>query len=317
MRKSYDGLLDESNFFSEATEKFVRLVGKLQSSEMLNREHGDVERMLHTEGLEVMRLMYQAHLDNRTEVEVLRDSVKGSDGVSRTHRRKNVVKKVSTLFGAVEVRRVSYSSTIGGALYPMDKSLNLGPTKYSHGLCHRVVVEASKSSFDECVHSLKSTTGGHVPKRQCEQIVSRAARDFEDYYQNTAEVADQKKSNLLVLTMDSKGIVMRTEDLRPATKKAAQCQPKTKARLSPGEKKNRKRMATTAAVYSVNPMIRKPEEIMDSDAEKPKRPKIENKRVWASVERNQKAVISEAIDEALSRDPKHKRKALRKSWPLS
>jgi hypothetical protein len=38
-------------------------------------------------------------------------------------------------------------------------------------------------------------------------------------------------------------------------------------------------MATAAAVYSADPHIRAPEEIMDSSLEKPKRTKVENKRV--------------------------------------
>lgn len=109
--------------------------------------------------------------------------------------------------------------------------------KYSDGLCRRVAEEASKCSFDECVQSVRLSTGGHTPKRQCEEIVLQVAQDFEDYYDSTVEIGEEKKSNLLVITTDSKGIVMRTEDLRPATQKAAQSAPKSKVRLSPGEKK--------------------------------------------------------------------------------
>ena len=39
-----------------------------------------------------------------------------------------------------------------------------------------------------------------------------------------------------------------------------------------------------------------------SDDPKPARTKIENKRVWASVERGEEAVIGEAFEEAFSRD---------------
>lgn len=38
-----------------------------------------------------------------------------------------------------------------------------------------------------------------------------------------------------------------------------------------------------------------------------RRPKVRNKRVWASVERDLKVVIEEAFDEALARDPQHRR----------
>lgn len=293
--------------FSEALKQFVNIAKNLQDPEMLEQEHGRVESMLNTQGIELLRLMFQAHLDCRTNSEELTANIKGSDGVVRTHRLKGVARQISTVFGPVEARRVSYSAANGQALYPLDMSMNLGPSKYSDGLCQRVAEEASKTSFDECVNSIKKTTGGSVPKRQCEEIVTQVAQDFEAYYDNTLELDEENKSNLLVITTDSKGIVMRTEDLRPATRKAAEQSPKTKVRLGPGEKKNRKRMATAAAVYSADPHIRAPEEIMDSSLEKPKRTKVENKRVWASVERSQQSVIAEAVQEALGRDPECQR----------
>lgn len=49
-----------------------------------------------------------------------------------------------------------------------------------------------------------------------------------------------------------KGVVMHEQDLRENTRKAAQKrQPHMKIRVSKGEKKNAKRMATVAAVYTI------------------------------------------------------------------
>ncbi len=89
----------------------------------------------------------------------------------------------------------------------MDLSLNLGATKYSDGLCYRVAEEASKASFDNCVKAIDSTTGGHVPKRQCEELVAHVAQDFERYYEATV-VDEHSGADLVVITTDSKGIVM-------------------------------------------------------------------------------------------------------------
>jgi ABC-type cobalamin transport system ATPase subunit len=51
------------------------------------------------------------------------------------------------------------------------------------------------------------------------------------------------------MSVDGKGVVMRKEDLREQTRKAAKARKhKMGARLSKGEKKNAKRMATVAAV---------------------------------------------------------------------
>jgi hypothetical protein len=84
--------------------------------------------------------------------------------------------------------------------------------------------------------------------------------------------------------------VVRQDDLREATRKAAEnAQHKKQTRLSPGEKKNRKRMAQVASVYDVQPHIRSAEYIMDhqevESSDLIKRPKPKNKRVWASIEK--------------------------------
>jgi len=92
-------------------------------------------------------------------------------------------------------------------------------------------------------------------KRQVEELVARAAQDFDAFYDHaeSAEAA-ANLNDLLILTLDGKGIVMRHEDLREATRKAAEsAQHKLDRRLSRGEKKDRKRMATVAAVYDLTP----------------------------------------------------------------
>lgn len=305
MLKSYPGLVEVETHFSDAARQFEFLIDTLKDKDTLAKEHGEIERWLNTEGIELLRRLLQAHFNLRTEEESVEKEVEGADGIVRTHTRHLVRRKLATLFGEIEHHRMGYLARGASTLHPMDMSLNLGLTKYSDGLRFRVAEEAAKNSFDECVESISSTTGGHTPKRQCEEMVAQIAQDFEGYYETTE--LSEGDTNLLVMTTDSKGIVMRKEDLRPATQKAAQEEKKTRVRLSPGEKKNRKRMATAASVYSVNRSVRSADQIMDTEVEKPKRPKIENKRVWASVERGQKSVIGEAIDEAISRDPKHKR----------
>lgn len=54
---------------------------------------------------------------------------------------------------------------------------------------------------------------------------------------------------------------------------------KQHTRLSPGEKRHRKRMATVASVDEVEPYPRAPEQILDPDqAPEGKRPRVHNKR---------------------------------------
>jgi len=87
------------------------------------------------------------------------------------------------------------------------------------------------------------------------------------------------------------------------SERAAQAVPGTGARLQPGEKRNRKRMATVATVYSIEAHQRTAEEIMGCDENQPRRPKAANKRVWASVEQEMEDVVRTMFAEALRRDP--------------
>ena len=66
-------------------------------------------------------------------------------------------------------------------------------------------------------------------------------------------------------------------------------------------------MATVAAVYTITPWIRTPEEIVrelqPTHAVASARPRPEAKRVWASLARPPAAVIDHAFEEAARRDP--------------
>jgi hypothetical protein len=87
-------------------------------------------------------------------------------------------------------------------------------------------------------------------------------------------------------------------------------------RGSKGEpKRGRKRMAAVAAVYTVAPYVRTAQDVIAGlrhvrDATKKPRPKPEGKRVWATLRRELRAVISDAFDEAEGRDPEHRKRWL-------
>ncbi len=93
-------------------------------------------------------------------------------------------------------------------------------------------------------------------KRQVEELTARSAVDVEDFYEAVdRQVAED--GDVLVISADGKGIVMRPGSLRPATERAAaEATTKLQGRLSKGEKPNRKRMATVGAVYDLTPSPR-------------------------------------------------------------
>jgi hypothetical protein len=291
---------------------------RLSSPDMMNAEHGELEKYVIEQGMELQRLLLQAHMELRAAREQ-RVAVRGTDGVLRTTLRGST-RPLTTLVGTVTVSRTAYQAHDVGGLHPMDGSLNLAPTLYSHGVERFVAEQAAIMSFDDVRHSLLRQSGARVAKRQIEEMAVRASADFDAFYakRRTAEEVVEATPDLLVLTFDGKGIVMVPEDLRPATKKAAQKKGRNKlaTRLTSGEKRNRKRMAEVAAVYTVAPFVRTPTDVLadlrgeEEEARRERnarRPKVQNKRVWASVEHEPEVVIDEAFREAEARDPKHHR----------
>lgn len=296
--------------FAAVAEQMNFMINDLRSKDVLNLQHGDVEKLIAKNGNELCRLFLQAYLDGREREEAVLEFVRGADGLERNHRKEGCARKLMSLFGQVEVKRIGYGKFGSQNLFPLDANLNLSVNKYSHGLQKRVAEESTKSSFDQAVDSVDRTTGGAIPKRQAEELVVNITQDFEAFYESRAATSIEETDDPLILSIDGKGIVMRQEGLRAATKKAAENEKhKLKTRLSRGEKRNRKRMATVAAVYSIERQVRTAECIMKVDEKTPKtvRPRARNKRVWASVSREPEAVADELFQEALRRDPQQRR----------
>jgi hypothetical protein len=306
-------LTSQEQFYEQSRQQFEDIIGCLCSQEVRAMTHSEIERKLEKMGRELMRKLLADHLQSRSPGQS-DELVKGADGVERKNVRLHG-RSLETIFGTVPVERAGYGKEGSPSLHPLDAELNLPPKKYSFEVCRRVAEEAARNSFDETFESISKYTGAHVPKRQSEEIVKGAAQDFDSFYKmRQAHNAEyEAKGSVLVISVDGKGVVMRTSDLREQTRKAARARKhKMEARLSKGEKKNAKRMATVATVYTIDPFIREPEDLLcENNAVHSKllRPRPENKRVWASVEKTPQEVIEEAFKEAGCRDPLHK-----KSW---
>ena len=231
----------EFSFFSDAQKKFKEIVTQLQSEHCADHEHGAIEQQLQTDGFALLKALFQGWLDLQADKESQVSSIESAGGKKLTHVKKQTKRKLTSLFGEVIVTRMRYSQRKGASVSPFDAKLNLANDQYSDGLRHRVAKEAIRGAFDNVVEVIKDTTGGQVPKRQCLQLTRDIAQDFESYYENKTIHQVEETKDLLILTFDGKGIVMRSESLRDCTKKSAEKSKKLNSRLSQGEKKDRKR----------------------------------------------------------------------------
>lgn len=303
--------------FGASRRAFEELLSRASTSRALAAGHADVEAEISRSGRGLLRQLFQDHLDLRHAQE-RRVAVRDEHG-ARLPERRRARRQLRSLLGPVTVSRFLYQEEGREGRAPADAGLRLCEDGYSVGVRREVAQLCARDAYAPALETLERLTGAHIPQRQAEQLVRRAAEDVTSFYQQRAQVQIPNDA-LLILSFDAAGIVMRTDSLRVETRKKALSEPTERAfppKLKSGEKTNRKRMAQLGAVYEVAPFIRTADDIVGelrsltkgspSEA-KPSRPRPLNKRVFGSVARVASSVIDEGFREALSRDPQRKRR---------
>lgn len=299
--------LTEAFFASEV--RFRGLVEFLRGAEAADCTHEELEVRLESAGRELICQLFQDHLDVRAGRETRADGVIDAGGLAHNAVEAGHRRGLETIFGEVTITRLAYRAKETENLYLQDAALNLPTERHSHGLRERCAIEAARGSFEEAQAAIVRGTGQSLGKRQLEQLARRAATDVDFFYQQMERPA-ASVDDVLVISADGKGIVMRPEGLREATRKAAAAAThKLKTRLSKGEKRDRKRIAELAVVYDATPVARTPTDIMCRSEDGPKPPGPEAKAKWltASVVADAREVIADAFVEAERRDPTHSR----------
>lgn len=322
--EAYDLHLLESAF-AASFGAFTSLAERLYAPASTALDHTALEDLIGAEGREVLRLLFQDHLDLRAVREreqLAQDSGRSPaphpvDAAGTVHRRTETGhhRDLATVVGRVTVERAAHRAPGAANLYPADAQLNLPAGLHSHGLRKRVACEAARGSFDAACAAVTSSCGKVLAKRQAVQLVRGTAVDIDAFYQ--ARVPEPcTAATLLVISVDGKGIVMRPEALRDETRKKAQAKGAGtyRTRLASGEKTGRKRMATVAAVYDTEPAVRRPHDVVALTgpavpaAPRRPRPKAQAKWLAASLAKPAKQQIAEAFDRAEDRDPDHHRR---------
>lgn len=233
----------------------------------------------------------------------------GADQVVRRRLETGHHRLLSTLVGTVTVTRCAWRAAGAANVYPADAALSLPAGRHSHGLARLAVCEAVRGSFDAAKAAITSRCGPVIGKRQLEETVVAAAADIDAFYARKI-MLPCTADDLLVISVDGKGVVMRPEGLRPATRLAAERHRRTfRTRLASGEKPYRKRMATLGVVYDAAPASRRPHDVIavpgGRGGERLARPGPAARGKWlcASVSADPGEVIAKVFDHAEARDP--------------
>jgi hypothetical protein len=303
--------------FAVSRDMFSTLAAELAGPAAAGLTACQLEELLDERGREVQRQLLQDHLDLRAareerQARQRRAPVTGADGITRARLEPGHGRGLATLFGTVRVTRCAWRQPGAGNYCPADAALSLPAGRHSHSLAKLAAIEAARGSFDAAHAAAARRCGPVIGKRQIEESAVHAAADIPAFY--AARIPEPcTPQTLLVLSADSKGIVMRPGALRAATARAATRLGKMRTRLTAGEKPNRKRMATLVTVYDAEPARRRPHDVIAPPGGRhgARRlrpgPKALSKWLAGSVRNDPAEMIAAAFGEAEARDPQHLR----------
>jgi len=309
--------------FACARATFEHFVRWLEGDDV-PRTAADIERAVGARGRELLRQLLEARLDvlhARECAELARVGI--PEGVEVRARQR----QLETEWGRVRLWRNGCKPRAGGrARFALDEQLNLPKSLYSHPLRQRIADEARTGAWQQTVERIDRFSGAHVPKRQAEEQTIQAAQDFLAFYEQRPRPANDTLSDraLLLGSCDSKGVAMRPEALREATRKAAEAERAEAVRGDPmAPKKLRehdKRMAMVTAVWEQEPHRRTARQVIGNlrvgtgsaaqrrtKARKKRAPRPHGKRLNATVTDTQAQGIAEMFDEFDRRDPERVR----------
>ena len=156
--------------FKNSREHYEEVTDFLLEEKTQKMTLDEVEHIVKTKGRDLQRSLLEEHIASRGTGD-LGSSLKGTDGVERTHK-KISERKILTIFGEVKISRVGYFKLgLTSCFFPLDEKLNLPDCSYSYLLQKLIVLEAIKGSFDEVVESIYRTTETKISKGKSLKII--------------------------------------------------------------------------------------------------------------------------------------------------
>ena len=198
-------------------------------------------------------------------------------------------------FGEFKLERYVYGTRAGQAheRVPLDERLGLPAGKFSYLLQDWDQAEAMETPFRTTGATMKRILGLRQHVDSLEQMNRRLAEQVEAFHQTQTVPPPETEGAILVQTADHKGVPLR----HPADRSSiADHDPQAESRH------DRKQMAAMVGVYSIDPCVRTPEDVLKSlfaepgprPKDQPKRPKPQNKRLRACLSHTNSA--GEEID---------------------
>ena len=201
--------------------------------------------------------------------------------LKNTHQR-----SLLTIFGEFSLDRAVYGTREGQAIeaVPLDARLQLPASKFSHLLQSWDQLLATEQPYAQVSQTIEMILGLSQHVDSLERMSRGMAASAEDFCWSQPAPPAAEEGEILVESADGKGVPIRH---------AADAPPIRAHQHRRGPKPDRKRMATVAAVYSVDRFVRTPAQVLEAlfhdpqaarPEDLPQRPRPQHKRTYARLD---------------------------------
>ncbi len=210
------------------------------------------------------------------------------------------VRKLLTIFGEFSLERAVYGSREGQSIEaaPLDARLQLPESKFSYLLQSWDQLIATEQPYGQVSHVMEMILGLTQHVDSLERMSRGMSASAEEFCWSQPAPPAAEEGEILVESADGKGVPIRHAADAPPIRDHAHRR---------GPKPDRKRMATVAAVYSVDRFVRTPQQVLEAlfhdpqaarPDDLPPRPRPQHKRTYARLDDDPSLPNEQAVNGA-------------------
>ncbi len=188
-----------------------------------------------------------------------------------------------SIFGKLTFERAYFYASGQPGVCPLDEALSLPERCYSDLLMESAELLAVDNAYEKSLQVVTRLLGLTVPELALETAVAEHSHMVKTFYRRQGQFPVREEGPILVAQADGKGVPMVRRETASL-----------KVRRGKGDKKTRKKEAIAIAVYTIEPYLRTPQEVVDALFKKNRSPSVRptpcHKQIFASLDGKDAAI---------------------------
>lgn len=271
---------NSSQMIPQLREDFERLLAFVTGPQAQTATMDQMERSLFRQVLHMGYQLLRLFVMRRAETESHAPLVKRNKTVLPYHSQKGC--DYFSIFGKLRFERAYFYAWGGSGQYPLDEALSLPEHCYSDFLMECAELLGVEEAYGKGLQVMSRLLELNLPELALETGVAEHSQTVKAYYRQKAAFPSTEEGPILVAQADGKGVPLVRREMD------------VKVRRGKGDKKTQKKEAIATAVYTIDPYLRTPAEVVKAlfKKEEPpaERPAPRHKQIFASLKGKEQAL---------------------------